>query len=161
MGRQNKNIRLPLFLNGKIKKDSAQCLDKRKVLKQCIKKLRRINDPDTKLHRAVLLNNTLRRIKQTELFYNCQQMFKENDLTSSQPMVETSADDIFSEISLPPPLNENQLEQVKIESQDTNQKRNIYYHSITKYHLEEEIYLIDSLQSCEGFIHSDILKRTQ
>merc|ERR1712137_1018632 len=69
MGRQKKdtnykNMRLPLFLNGKIKKDnsSAQCLDKKKVLKQCIKKLRRIDDPDTKLHRAVLLNNTLQRI---------------------------------------------------------------------------------------------------
>ena len=168
MGRQKKdtnykNIRLPLFLNGKIKKDnsSAQCLDKKKVLKQCIKKLRRIDDPDTKLHRAVLLNNTLQRIKQTELFYNCHQMFKENNLTSSQPMVGTCADDIFSEIVLPPPLNENQLEQLKIKSQDMNQKRNIYYHSITTYHLEEEIFLIDSLQSCEGFIHSDILKKTQ
>ena len=159
-----KNIRLPLFLSGKINKDngSAQCLDKKKALKHCIKKIRQIGDPDTKLHRAVLLNNTLQRIKQTtELLYNCHPTFQESHLTSSHQMDGTSVEDIFSEIALPPPLNENQLEQLKIKSQDNDQKRNIYYHSITTYHLEEEIYLIDSLKSCEGFIHSDTLKRTQ
>ena len=69
--------------------------------------------------------------------------------------------DIFSEIALPPPLNENHLEQLKIKSEDIDQKRNIFYHTITNYHLEEEIYLFDSLRSCEGFIHSETLKRTQ
>ena len=152
-----KNKRLPLFLNGKNNKDSvtAQCLDKKKALKHCIKKLRRIDDPDTKLHRAVLLNNTMQRIKQsTEFSYNCHPTFKENNLKSS-------VQDIFSEIALPPPLNEDHLEQLKIKSEDIDQKRNIYYHTITNYHLEEEINLFDSLQSCEGFIYSETLKRTQ
>ena len=159
-----KNLRLPLLLNGKNNKDNvnAHCLDKKKALKHCIKKIRQIGDPDTKLHRAVLLNNTLQRIKQTtELSYNCHPTFQENNLKTSVQINETCVEDIFSEIVLPPSLNENHLEQLKIKSEDCDQERNIYYHSITNYHLEEEIYLFDSSRSCEGFIHSETLKRTQ
>ena len=37
--------------------------DRKKALKHCVRKLRHIEDPETQLHQAVLLNNTLQRIR--------------------------------------------------------------------------------------------------
>ena len=78
MVRYNKNVdcqnkRLPLFLIAKNRKGDckAQCLNKKKALKKCIKKMRRINDPESQLHRAVLLNNTLQKIPTTDKSYCC------------------------------------------------------------------------------------------
>ena len=170
MGRCKKNadkiIRHPLFLD-KISKENAQIWDKKKALRNCIKKLRRIDDPDSKLHQAVLLNNTLQRIKSTDFSNNCQnteQTLKENNVSKLQ--IKETYEDIFSEIHLPPPLNENQLDQLKIKSENIDPKRDIYYHSITNYHLEDGICLYDSMQNFnfDNFIipeNSLSLQRTQ
>ena len=80
--------------------------------------MRRINDPESQLHRTVLLNNTLQRIPTTDLSYCCPGT---NTLTSSDPInekgldetmddivEETIIDDIFAEmteIDLQPPLS--------------------------------------------------------
>ena len=83
--------------------------------------MRRINDPDSQLHRTVLLNNTLQRIPTSELSYCCSGTFQNKTLTSSDQINETSLDetlddiveetiidDIFAEmteIDLQPPLS--------------------------------------------------------
>ena len=125
MVRYNKNAdcqnkRLPLFLNTKIRKvdGNAQCLNKKKALKKCIKKMRRINDPESQLHRTVLLNNTLQRIPTTELSCCCNRTKtftlsdQINDTSLDETMddivEETIIDDIFAEmteIDLQPPLS--------------------------------------------------------
>ena len=125
MVRYNKNAdcqnkRLPLFLNTKIRKvdGHAQCLNKKKALKKCIKKMRRINDPESQLHRTVLLNNKLQRIPTTELSCCCNRTKtftlsdQINDTSLDETMddivEETIIDDIFAEmteIDLQPPLS--------------------------------------------------------
>ena len=125
MVRYNKNAdcqnkRLPLFLNTKIRKvdGHAQCLNKKKALKKCIKKMRRINDPESQLHRTVLLNNTLQRIPTIELSCCCNRTKtftlsdQINDTSLDETMddivEETIIDDIFAEmteIDLQPPLS--------------------------------------------------------
>ena len=125
MVRYNRNVdcqnkRLPLFLIAKNRKGvcKAQCLNKKKALKKCIKKMRRINDPESQLHRTVLLNNTLQRIPTTELSCCCNRTKtftlsdQINDTSLDETMddivEETIIDDIFAEmteIDLQPPLS--------------------------------------------------------
>ena len=125
MVRYNRNVdcqnkRLPLFLIAKNRKGvcKAQCLNKKKALKKCIKKMRRINDPESQLHRAVLLNNTLQKIPTTDLSYCCPGTKtlafsdpineKGLDETMDDIVEETIIDDIFAEmteIDLQPPLS--------------------------------------------------------
>merc|ERR1712038_34912 len=51
------SIKHPLRIN------KENVWDRKKALKHCVRKLRHIEDPETQLHQAVLLNNTLQRIK--------------------------------------------------------------------------------------------------
>ena len=89
-----------LVLNAKIRKGdgNAPCLNKKKALKKCIKKIRRINDPDSQLHRTVLLNNTLQRIPTTDLSHCCPGTFQDNTLTSSDPINEKGLDETMDDI---------------------------------------------------------------
>ena len=52
--------RSPLILSN-IK--TAKLFDKKKALRLCVKKLKKISDPESKLCKAVLINNTLQSLK--------------------------------------------------------------------------------------------------
>ena len=80
--------------------------------------MRRINDPESQLHRTVLLNNTLQRIPTIELSCCCNRTKtftlsdQINDTSLDETMddivEETIIDDIFAEmteIDLQPPLS--------------------------------------------------------
>ena len=158
--------------------------DRKKALKHCVRKLRHIEDPETQLHQAVLLNNTLQRIR-TMTSGSCeaeprvlQPASNNNTSLGSKESSLVTSEDIFSELSLPPPLNTNQLAQLTISqdhlptqptkhnySRDREKSIYSYYHAITNYHLEDEINLFDSLiQNCDDYILSEnalSMKRTQ
>merc|ERR1711899_703692 len=85
--------------------------DRKKALKHCVRKLRHIEDPETQLHQAVLLNNTLQRIR-TMTSGSC-----EAEPRVLQPASNNNSSLQSKERSLPPPLNTNQLAQFTI-SQD-------------------------------------------
>jgi len=178
-------FRHPLFLN------TTEKLDRKKVLRSCMKKLRHLYDAESKLHQAVLLNNTLQRIKDTKDIQTFNPEEKENEKKSTKmnnniikSHVHESTEafefnhDIFSELSLPPPLNTIQLEQFSFNNEaelrldklkDENKKNSkpveeIQYQSVINYYLEDEDNLFQSIQSCFSITDNLIissLKRTQ
>ena len=128
-------------------------------------KLRSIQDTEKKLCQAVLINNTLKclNINNDRSNEEC----SENKLTNDFDFIterETQREDldIFTEISLPPPLNTNQLEKFAIINSD---KESFYYHEIRNYHREDEINLYESLYNCNNLLNStnlyNNLQRTQ
>ena len=132
---------------------------KNKTFKICIKKLRSIQDAETKLYQAVLINNTLKCLNSHGDYGKS----VENKITTDFERETQREDlDIFTEISLPPPLNTNQLEKFAIISSD---KESFYYHEIKNYHSEDEIKLYDHVYSCNNLLNSsnlyNNLQRTQ
>jgi len=86
-------------------------LDRKKALRMCVKKLKKISDPESKLCKAVLINNTLQSLK------NCDDIRLQNENKDVGGVVNCSKieptarknsnfspEDILSEIVLPPPL---------------------------------------------------------
>merc|ERR1711970_1334914 len=86
-------------------------LDRKKALKLCVEKLKKISDPESKLCKAVLINNTLQSLK------NCDDIRLQNEnkdvggavnCSKIEPTARKnsnfSPEDILSEIVLPPPL---------------------------------------------------------
>jgi len=156
MGKLKKTpiFRNPLFLteNSKLK-NNENGIDRKKALKACIRKLRHISDAESKLHQAVLLNNTLQRIKEAKDNLNCDTKSNNNEIIMKDKNLwnNEAGHDLFSEIHLPPPLNTNQLEllstnNLNFEEHLQRHKELSYYHTITNYHLEEEINLFESHQ---------------
>ena len=92
------SIKHPLRIN------KENVWDRKKALKHCVRKLRHIEDPETQLHQAVLLNNTLQRIRTMTSEPRVLQPASNNNtsLGSKESSLVTS-EDIFSELSLPPP----------------------------------------------------------
>merc|ERR1712242_284419 len=129
--------------------------DRKKALKHCVRKLRHIEDPETQLHQAVLLNNTLQRIR-TMTSGSC-----EAEPRVLQPASNTNqlAQFTISQDHLPTPPTKHNY------SRDREKSIYSYYHAITNYHLEDEINLFDSLiQNCDDYILSEnalSMKRTQ
>merc|ERR1711970_1601511 len=86
-------------------------LDRKKALKLCVKKLKKISDPESKLCKAVLINNTLQSLKNCDDI-RLQNENKDLDEVMDCPKAEQntrtnsnfSPEDILSEIVLPPPL---------------------------------------------------------
>merc|ERR1711915_427117 len=163
MGRFKKlpTSRLPLLLSSPMKQDHTAI--KNKTFKICIKKLRSIQDAETKLCQAVLINNTLKCLNRDGDHGRA----GENKITTDFDCIserETQREDldIFTEISLPPPLNTNQLEKFAIISSD---KESFYYHEIKNYHSEDEIKLYDHVYNCDNLFNSsnlyNNLQRTQ
>ena len=178
MGKLKKTplFRHPLYLNeaGKVGKENT--IDKKKALKTCIKKLRHIADAESQLHQAVLLNNTLQRIREYKPL--TEPSTNNNDRSRNRNIWSCSDEnhDLFSEINLPPPLNTNQLELLSTKSseneslwkdindEDKLNQQSIYLHTITTYHLEDEINLYESLRDCDNLLISNnigSLQRTQ
>ena len=155
----------PLLLDGKICKEK---LANKKIMKICVKKLRHIMDAEEKLHRAVLLNNTLQKIKQQINDDNLVKNVKEVQEENRSAFNHTSQDmfSLESEISLPPPLNTNQLDQFSIDVKQYSSPEKLneiekpineftdysYSNILTTYHLEEEINLYESFQNCDNFL---------
>jgi len=86
-------------------------LDRKKALRMCVKKLKKISDPESKLCKAVLINNTLQSLK------NCDDIRLQNENKDVGAVMNCSKiepkprknsnfspEDILSEIVLPPPL---------------------------------------------------------
>ena len=158
------SARHPLFLNSSLKHDHGSI--RKKTFKICLmNKLRSIQDTEKKLCQAVLINNTLKclNINNDRSNEEC----SENKLTNDFDFIterETPREDldIFTEISLPPPLNTNQLEKFAIINSD---KESFYYHEIRNYHREDEINLYESLYNCNNLLNStnlyNNLQRTQ
>merc|ERR1711913_226056 len=155
--------RHPLFLNSSLKQDLSTI--RKKTFKICLNKLRSIQDVETKLCQAVLINNTLKclNVNNDRSTEEC----SENKITNDFDFInerETQREDldIFTEISLPPPLNTNQLEKFAIINSD---KESFYYHEIRNYHREDEINLYDSIYNCNNLLNStnlyNNLQRTQ
>ena len=174
MGKLKKTpmFRNPLFLtqNSKLK-NKENGIDRKKALKACIKKLRHISDAESKLHQAVLLNNTLQRIKEAKDFLDVETKSNNNEVIRKDKNLwnntTEASHDLFSEIHLPPPLNTNQLELIStnsnIEDHFQNHKDFSHYHTITNYHLEEEINLFESYKYCDKLLMSNVcpMQRTQ
>merc|ERR1712117_1009025 len=94
-----------------------------------------------------------------------------NNETTTKISPLTHDTDIFSELTLPPPLNTNHLEQLStnynkfsysenIKYEEENGKENVdrkYLSILTSYHLEEEINLFESYINCDNFL----IQRTQ
>merc|ERR1712130_54742 len=86
-------------------------LDRKKALRMCVKKLKKISDPESKLCKAVLINNTLQSLKNCDDI-RLQNENKDVDGVMDCPKIEAQApkksnfspEDILSEIVLPPPL---------------------------------------------------------
>ena len=165
--------RSPLYLNAKISNENLST-DRRKALKICVRKLRHINDAEEKLHRAVLINNTLQKIREQidiDLVKKDDDKSKLNNNETTKISPEVHETDIFSELTLPPPLHTNHLEQLStdynkysysenIKYDEENGKENVdrkYLSILTSYHLEEEINLFDSYFNCDNFL----IQRTQ
>merc|ERR1712018_912224 len=155
--------RHPLFLNSSLKQDHSSI--RKKTFKICLNKLRSIQDAETKLCQAVLINNTLKCLNINN--DRSLEEISENKISSDFDFIterETQREDldIFTEISLPPPLNTNQLEKFAIINSD---KESFYYHEIRNYHREEEINLYDSIYNCNNLLNStnlyNNLQRTQ
>jgi len=136
---------------------------KNKTFRICLKKLRSIQDAETKLCQAVLINNTLKCLNGDGDYGKS----VENKITNDFEFIterETQREDmdIFTEISLPPPLNTNQLEKFAIINSD---KESFYYHEIKNYHREDEIKLYDHVYNCNNLLSSsnlyNNLQRTQ
>ena len=155
--------RHPLFLSSSLKQDLGSI--KKKTFKICLNKLRSIQDAETKLCQAVLINNTLKCLNINN--DRSSEESSENKITNDFDFInerETQREDldIFTEISLPPPLNTNQLEKFAIINSD---KESFYYHEIRNYHREEEINLYNSVYNCNNLLNSpnlyNNLQRTQ
>ena len=151
----------PLLLDGKICKEK---LADKKIMKICVRKLRHIMDAEEKLHRAVLLNNTLQKIKKQindDSTMKSVKEIKEETRCASQDMFS-----LESEISLPPPLNTNQLDQFSIDAKQFSSLEKLneiekptteitdypYNNILTTYHLEEEINLYETFQNCDNYL---------
>merc|ERR1712126_75077 len=86
-------------------------LERKKALRMCVKKLKKISDPESKLCKAVLINNTLQSLKNCDDI-RLQNENKDVDGVMDCPKIEAqtpkksnfSPEDILSEIVLPPPL---------------------------------------------------------
>merc|ERR1711971_849304 len=130
--------RNPLFLKTSLKQDHGSI--RKKTFKICLNKLRSIQDTETKLCQAVLINNTLKCLNVNN--DRSSEEFSENKITNDFDFINNEREtqredlDIFTEISLPPPLNTNQLEKFAIINSD---KESFYYHEIRNYHKEDEI----------------------
>merc|ERR1712154_330768 len=145
--------RHPLLLNTTLKQDHTTI--KNKTFRICLKKLRSIQDAETKLCQAVLINNTLKCLNGDGDYGKS----VENKITNDFEFIterETQREDmdIFTEISLPPPLNTNQLEKFAIINSD---KESFYYHEIKNYHREDEIKLYDHVYNCNNLLSSSNL----
>merc|ERR1712050_760940 len=89
----------------------VRILDRKKALRMCVKKLKKISDPESKLCKAVLINNTLQSLKNCDDI-RLQNENKDVDGVMDCPKIEPQApkksnfspEDILSEIVLPPPL---------------------------------------------------------
>ena len=83
-------------------------LDKKKALRLCVRKLKKISDPESKLCKAVLINNTLQLLKSSEDIKLQNGKKPEEEISKCLPNVQNppsySPEDILSEIVLPPPL---------------------------------------------------------
>ena len=86
-------------------------LDKKKAIRMCVKKMKRIADPESKLCKAVLINNTLQLLKKSEGIKlqsdskpDCIEMDHFKGVSNSETPSKYSPEDILSEIVLPPPL---------------------------------------------------------
>ena len=156
--------RHPLLLNTTLKQDHTSI--KKKTFKICLKKLRSIQDAETKLCQAVLINNTLKCLNNDSKSGISDENKNTNDFDyideREAPREREDMMDIFTEISLPPPLNTNQLEKFAIINSD---KESFYYHEVKNYHKEEEIRLYDQLYGCSTLLNSsnlyNNLQRTQ
>merc|ERR1712018_352953 len=124
--------RHPLFLNSSLKQDHSSI--RKKTFKICLKKLRSIQDAETKLCQAVLINNTLKCLNNDVEIGRLSEDKSTNNLELIKERETQREDlDIFTEISLPPPLNTNQLEKFAIINSERD-RESFYYHEIKNYH---------------------------
>merc|ERR1712013_525817 len=84
---------------------NKKILEKQKMMRMSLKKLRKIGDPENLLHRAVLINNTLDYVRKTESNENTGAACKMNTYDHSNYSPEE--EQILNSIRLPVPITPN------------------------------------------------------
>merc|ERR1712062_210909 len=101
MGRANTcPVRKSPILLGSWK--NKKILERNKMMRMSLKKLRKIGDPENLLHRAVLINNTLECIRKSESIENTGSPYKMNTYDHSNYSPEE--EQILNSIRLPAPI---------------------------------------------------------
>merc|ERR1711892_623216 len=119
MGRTSKDMarKSPILLVSWKNKNS---FEKHRMMRMSLKKLRKIGDPETLLHRAVLINNTLESVRNggtnEDTGPDCRKESSINTYAASN--YSTEEEQILNSIQLPPPITPISEEAFKEDNED-------------------------------------------
>merc|ERR1712168_913657 len=104
---------------------NKKILEKQKMMRMSLKKLRKIGDPENLLHRAVLINNTLECVRKSESIENTGSPCKMNTYDHSNYSPEE--EQILNSIRLPVPITPINDTQDYLENKDNKSDVGVDY----------------------------------
>merc|ERR1711972_441329 len=112
--------------------ENKKILERNKMMRMSLKKLRKIGDPENLLHRAVLINNTLECVRKSESIENTESPCKMNTYDHSNYSPEE--EQILNSIRLPAPITP--ISDTQDITEDNNENKDNGGESDMKRHLK-------------------------